>query len=171
MIATQTNISKTKTRVLTLFSILAGGALFIVLFLHFRHDPIQKSIPLQGYEGVLSSGDLSIPITIADTPEEQEQGLSGTDSLTEGTGKLFVFKTPAIYGFWMKDMQYPLDIIWIGTDMRIVSISEYVTPESYPTVFYPPQAVGYVLEVNAGFSTTHHLVKNQLLTLTNNLSF
>lgn len=170
MIATQTNISKTKTRVLTIFSILAGGALFIVLFLRLEHTP-SREFPKDGHEAVLTAGALSIPVTIADTPLEQEQGLSGTDSLAEGTGKLFVFDTPNIYGFWMKDMQYPLDFIWIDSTMHIIDITPAVGPETYPTVFYPPSPVQYVLEVHSGFSTAHHLFKNQLLTLTNNLSF
>ncbi len=170
MIATQTNISKTKTRVLTLFLNLAGGALFIVLFLHFRTVSIIPVMPSSS-EATLVSGDLHIPVTIADTQEEQEQGLSGTVSLPENTGKLFVFKDPGVYGFWMKDMQYPLDLIWIDSSMHIIDINKDVTPQTYPNVFYPPQQVLYVLEVNSGFSTTHHMEVNQLLALTDNLSF
>ena len=171
MIATQTNISKTKTRVLTIFSIFAIGALCIVLFLHFRSVPVDSGVSPSEYEASIVSGDLRIPVTIADTPAEQEQGLSDTRFLPGNTGKLFVFNTPGKYGFWMKDMHYPLDMVWIDSTMHIVGITMNINPDTYPTVFYPPQEVSYVLEVNAGFSTEHHFEVNQLLTLANNLSF
>jgi hypothetical protein len=171
MIATQTNISKTKTRVLTIFSILAGGALFVVLFLHFRDTPVDTTVSTTEYEASLVSDDLRIPITIADTPSEQEQGLSDTESLPANAGKLFVFNVPGKYGFWMKDMRYSLDMIWIDSTMHIVGITKNISPDTYPQVFYPPQEISYVLEVNAGFSTAHHLETNQLLTLVDNLSF
>jgi uncharacterized membrane protein (UPF0127 family) len=170
MIATQ-NISKTKTRVLTIFSILAIGALFVVLFLYGRGIPVGTEVPTATYEAFIVSGDLRIPVTIADTPAEQEQGLSGTTFLPTNTGKLFIFPTPGRYGFWMKDMQYPLDLIWIDSTMHIVGITAQVAPETYPTVFYPPEDVLSVLEVAGGFSTAHHLEINQLLTLSDNLSF
>lgn len=171
MIATQNTISKTKTRVLITFSSIAIGALFVVLFLYGRYVPEYTGISTTTYEALIVSGDLRIPVTIADTPEEQQQGLSGTALLPTDTGKLFVFNTPGNYGFWMKDMHYPLDIIWIDSTMRVVGITTDIRPDTYPTVFYPPQDVSYVLEVNAGFSTAHHLEVNQLLTLASNLSF
>ncbi len=46
------------------------------------------------------------------------QGLSGRDSLPTDYGMLFVFPKSDIYEFWMKDMKFPLDIIWINTKSR-----------------------------------------------------
>lgn len=161
-----------QTRVLYIISILiAGGALLLVLFLHFRVPLNQKSSFPEGYEGTLSIGNVSIPITIASTQDEQEKGLSNTTSLEANTGKLFVFKVAGRYGFWMKDMNYPLDIIWMDKDLRIVSIDKNVPVDSYPNIFYPPTDVSYVLEVNAGFSTKNNLEINQLMTFSNNPSF
>jgi uncharacterized membrane protein (UPF0127 family) len=165
-----TDLQKTRqTRVLYVFSIIAIGALLLVLLLRSRvatHVVVPK-----GYDAVLSTQNLSIPVTIADTPEEQEVGLSYTSSLEQNTGKLFVFNTVGKYGFWMKDMNYSLDLVWIDKDFKIIAIDKNVTPESYPNIFYPPKEVQYVLEVNAGFSTANDLSVNQLMALTNNLSF
>ena len=168
MIATQTHNGR-QTRVLYIISILAGGALFLVRLLHSR--PVLAPLAPPVFEAIISSGSVDIPVTIADTTLELEQGLSGTVSLPPNAGKLFVFNTPGKYGFWMKDMKYSLDILWLDSSFRILSITDNISPESYPTVFYPPKSVQYVLEVNAGFSTEHNLSENQLLTLTNNLSF
>lgn len=154
-----------QTRVLNTISILAGGALLTVLFLYSGHKiKPTNSIP-DGYDGLITTSSISIPVTIADTQSEQEQGLSDTLSLAPNTGKLFVFNTPGRYGFWMKDMHYGLDLIWIDKDFKVVGIDKGVTPETYPKIFYPPQEVGYVLEVNSGFSTIHDISLNQLLTL------
>ena len=168
MIAAQVHITR-QTRVLNIIFSLAIGALFLVLLLRSREVRAPLITPV--FEALVSNGSVSIPVTIADTSLEQEVGLSGTEFLPPNTRKLFVFNVPGEYGFWMKDMQYPIDIIWIDNSFRILGITEGVTPETYPKVFYPPGPIQYVLEVNAGFSTTHNLLENQLLTLTNNLSF
>lgn len=169
MIATQATKTR-QTRVLNIITILAIGALFfLVLLLHSR-EANAPALPLS-YDAILSNGYVNIPVTIASTSLEQEKGLSGSENLPPDAGKLFIFNTPGKYGFWMKDMSYGLDIVWIDRDFRIVGITKGVKPESYPEVFYPPQEVQYVLEVNADFSTENNLSENQLLTLTNILSF
>lgn len=160
-----------QTRVLNTISILAGGALLLVLLLHSRVVESPVITETSGYDARISIGEVTIPVTIADTPDERELGLSGTEYLKEGTGKLFVFDTPGLYGFWMKDMAYSIDIIWIDADLRVVSISKDISERSYPEVFYPPTDIAYVLEVNSGFSTKHNIAQNQLLTFHPQLTF
>lgn len=63
---------------------------------------------------------------------------------------LFVFPKDDAYGFWMKDMLAPLDIIWLSDTGSIVWIEEDVQPSSYPNVFYPNAPARYVLEMRAG---------------------
>lgn len=167
-------IAFTKTRqnrVLNIISILATGALLLVLFLHFRVTPAPIIKAHVGYDEVISINNVDIPVTIADTPQEQEQGLSGTESLAQNAGKLFVFKDIGSYGFWMKDMNYSIDIIWIDQNLKIIGISRDLKPETYPEIFYPPSDVKYVLEVNSGFSTMNNISINQLVTSFSNSSF
>lgn len=107
--------------------------------------------------GVVISG-ITIPVEVVDTPEERAQGLSGKESLPEEEGMLFSFETlktnPA---FWMKDMMFSIDIIWIS-DGRIVQINRSVPAPAQGTAdanlpLYQTQVpIDYVLEVNAGFS-------------------
>lgn len=169
MIAT---LDKTRqTRVLNTISILAGGALFLVLFLHFRPVSAPVVSTAKTYEAVVNIGSIAIPVIIADTKEEQEQGLSGTESLRVDSGLLFVFNVPGRHGFWMKDMNYALDLVWIDENLKIIAISKDITPQTYPTIFTPPEDVKYVLEVNAGFSTKNNITENQILTISTNLTF
>src|SRR3989344_8940875 len=58
-------------------------------------------------------GQKTIFIEIADTQEKQKKGLSGRDNLPEDSGMLFVFKEEGHHQFWMKDMNFSIDIIWI----------------------------------------------------------
>jgi uncharacterized membrane protein (UPF0127 family) len=96
----------------------------------------------------LPNGTL-IDAEIADTPEAQAQGLSGRTSLNGGM--LFVFDRPDKYGIWMKDMNFPIDIIWLDENKKIVTIQENATPESYPSkTFFPSSSSLYVLELNSG---------------------
>ncbi len=97
-------------------------------------------------------GGTEIRVALADTPRERQQGLSGKESLPEGEGLLFVFDTPGKYGFWMKDMHFPIDIIWLDERGTIVHVEKNVAPETYPTVFMPQMQALYVLEISAGFA-------------------
>lgn len=112
--------------------------------------PNKKKPPIFTPPGVtLTDGTSTLVIDYAVTPEEQKRGLSGRPSLPEGRGLLFVFERPAP-PFWMPDMNFAIDIVWIGEDKRIVDITENATPESYPTTFAPKFPATYVLEIAAG---------------------
>ncbi len=105
-------------------------------------------------KNALYINDVSIVVTVADSPDERREGLSGLSSLPDKEGKLFVFDQVGDYGFWMKDMNFPIDIIWIDEDMKIVHIEKNVKPESYPAVYSSPTPSRFVLEVNAFFVDT-----------------
>ena len=89
-------------------------------------------------------------VEVSDTKELLEKGLSGHAPISKSSGMLFVFQKPGNYGFWMKDMLFPLDIIWMDSRWRVVHIEEAVSPKSYPSVFYPGVDSLYAMEVNAG---------------------
>ena len=135
--------------------------------LYFHFTSIKKDLwSDQSFsEGVLTIGETAIKVGIARSVQEQAQGLSNTPSLPSNMGELFIFDTPGTYGFWMKDMQYPLDFIWIDASHRIIAITSSVSPDSYPEILYPPSKVSAVLEVNAHFSTIHGITVGQIVTL------
>jgi hypothetical protein len=105
-------------------------------------------------------GGQNVKVDLALTALAQEQGLSGRMSLAENQGMLFVFDTPGKYDFWMKDMNFPIDMIWLGEDMHIVYIKKDARPELYPETYGPSASDGnvkYVLEVSDGFADKNNL--------------
>jgi len=94
----------------------------------------------------------SLKVFIADTDMTREQGLSDISSLPQGNGELFKFDNPGSYGFWMKDMNFPLDIVWINRDKLVTNVTKNAQPDSYPSVFMPVQPILYVVEMSAGFA-------------------
>jgi len=93
----------------------------------------------------------SIFVEIADTPEKQAKGLSGRQSMPDDQGMLFIFSAPDRYSFWMKDMLFGLDFIWISGN-RVAEVDENIKPDDYepPKVLIPKNKIDKVLEVNAG---------------------
>ena len=104
-------------------------------------------------ESFVEIGGRKIPVEVVDTAISRMRGLSGRENLPENTGMLFVFDKPGKYTFWMKDMKFAIDIIWIE-DGRIVDIWENAQPPSQGEIpIYTPEYTStYVLEVNAGFA-------------------
>ncbi|HEY4476736.1 MAG TPA: DUF192 domain-containing protein [Candidatus Paceibacterota bacterium] len=97
----------------------------------------------------------NIVVEIAATPAARERGLADRPSLEAGRGMLFVFDRADYYSFWMKNMRFPIDIIWFHNDWRVVDITPDVSPGSFPNTYQPKSPARYVLEVNAGFIVTH----------------
>lgn len=96
----------------------------------------------------------TVPVLLATSSAAVRKGLSGRASLEADQGMLFLFLKADRYRFWMPDMHFPIDIIWIENG-RVVDIDENVSNDfdpANPVFFSPPSPVRYVLEVNAGFS-------------------
>ena len=109
-------------------------------------------------------GGINLKLDISDTEALREQGLSGRSGLADNTGMLFKFDKSGIYGFWMKDMKFSIDMVWILKN-KVVFIEKNVAPESYPKVFYPSGSADAVVELPAGFSLAHGLKVGSVLTL------
>lgn len=99
----------------------------------------------------------NIKVNLALTPEAQAQGLSGRKSLEKNKGMLFVFSKSDKYAFWMKDMNFSIDMIWIGENMQVIYIKENALPSSYPETYEPSGNAKYILEVVSGFSKKNNL--------------
>lgn len=96
-------------------------------------------------------GDVAVQASLADSLPERIKGLSGTPYLPDGIVKLFAFGAEGEHGIWMKEMNYPLDIIWVSKKGTIVHIEENISPGTYPESFSSPKPAWYVIEANAGF--------------------
>ena len=102
-------------------------------------------------KGNITVGDKEVYVELATKPASWEQGLSGRDSLEKDSGMLFIFNRPHVPLFWMKNMKFPLDIIWIkdGKIENILSNVPLPTDSKLPT-YSPDLAIDWVLEVPAG---------------------
>ena len=101
---------------------------------------------------VTTSTGEEIPVEVADTLKKRSLGLGKRTSLKKGWGMLFVFEKRKPHRFWMKDMQFPLDIIWLDNH-RIVHIIHNAKPansKGEPEVMTSPVPVNFVLEIAAG---------------------
>ncbi|MBI4708673.1 MAG: DUF192 domain-containing protein [Candidatus Portnoybacteria bacterium] len=120
----------------------------------------EKSRPADMAQKEIIVGDQKISVEIADTAEKRKKGLSGRDPLTENEGMLFIFDESGIYGFWMKEMKFSLDLIWVDGD-KIVDITKDVPAPASDSeelkVYNPSQEINKVLEVNAGWAGRHNI--------------
>lgn len=97
--------------------------------------------------------NVCVQAEVADTESKRRLGLMFREGLAENQGMLFVFEEEGRHSFWMKNMKFPLDIIWIGEDKRIVEIRSSVRPcREVCESLIPKAAAKYALEVNAGFT-------------------
>ena len=99
-------------------------------------------------------GPVRVRVEIAKDPATRERGLMYRRQMDEDAGMVFLFDAPEVQVFWMKNTYLPLDMIFIGADMRVAGIVENAEPLTLTgrQVDLPSQ---YVLEVNAGFSRRH----------------
>lgn len=109
--------------------------------------------------------DGCVQLDYATTPEARAQGLSGRDQLGIGHGMLFSFTSPGKQCFWMKDMRFSIDMIWLDANNKIVTIKPNASPESYPESFCPTGDATQVLELPAGSAERNGLTVGNTLML------
>lgn len=105
--------------------------------------------------------DQILTIEIADTPQLRQQGLSDQETLDASYGMLFIFDQPGLHSFWMKNMNFPLDIIWFDEKQKAVEIISSAEPEGTnpKKIYQPSDPAKYVLEVAAGFAKKYDIQK------------
>lgn len=118
---------------------------------------------------VTQRGDTyDIKVELAETFRQKQRGLMYRKRLEVGKGMLFVYEKPLIPSFWMKNMRFPLDIIFIGNDLIIKHIAEKIPPclesEVCPT-YSPLVPVQYVLEVPGGYTDLFKIQEGDYLEL------
>lgn len=124
-------------------------ALLLIIVLVFLLIPRNSGQPLA--RGTVKVNGNIIYVEIADSFASRSQGLSGRDRLAENQGMFFVFPVSAIYPFWMKDVKFPIDIVWIRGD-KVIGVADKAavpTGATFP-MYSPPGLIDKVLEVDAG---------------------
>ena len=152
------------------FLIILGIALLLASIVSssywsFDRDPEEIVQKISATKKEIYIKNIMLAVDIADEPHEQTQGLSDREYMAENEGMIFIFQQSFIPAFWMKDMGFGLDIIWIDSENTIIDIEKNVLPETFPTTFSPPSPVKYVLEVNSGWSDKNKISSGDKLKL------
>jgi uncharacterized membrane protein (UPF0127 family) len=131
--------------------------IFILIILNGGNCNLTKDKIKKGE--VIINGQ-TIKVEVVHEIKQLQKGLSNRKNLAENSGMLFVFQKPDIYEFWMKDMKFPLDIIWIKgiKEQKNFIIGEIVeiwenasvpkTKNEIPS-YRPKNVANFVLEVEA----------------------
>lgn len=149
-------------------SVLFGGLLLVALLFGGLYTTTFRLSPLLGnIEGLtrVSVAGNTVFVHVADTPAARSQGLSGTERLPANQGMLFVFPRDGYYSFWMKDMRYALDILWLSESGIVLHVERNVTPDSYPDTYSSPMPARSVLELPAGFVDEHGVLLGARVTI------
>jgi uncharacterized membrane protein (UPF0127 family) len=101
----------------------------------------------------------AVTAELAVTDEERQQGLMFREKMDENQGMLFVFEGEDIHAFWMKNMKFPIDILWLDGQKRIIHLEAGVPPcTADPCPSYVPKAPAvFVLELKSGAAARHGL--------------
>lgn len=123
--------------IIVTLAFVAGGA-----FLWWKMADQQATLKLSG---------ATYHMTVLRSDAELQKGLSGTKSLPDGEAMVFAFGRDNKWGIWMKDMNYPIDIVWLNADREVVYTVSDAQPSSYPkTIFTPDTESRYVIELPSG---------------------
>jgi len=100
----------------------------------------------------ITVGGNRIVAEVANTGAKKEKGLGGRASLENGRGMYFPFDSVQYWVFWMKDMEFPIDAVWVR-DGRVVDVTRGAMPPREgrpPQTFSPALPADAVLEIAAG---------------------
>lgn len=124
--------------------IIAAVILGVIAAAYIVISAVQKG------QSTVNMGAGTFRIETMSTEEERERGLSGRQSLARTDAMLFVFPHDDTWGIWMKEMKFPIDIVWLDGDKKVVYIRENAKPEDYPQTYRPAKKARYVIELAAG---------------------
>ena len=138
--------------------VLIAVALVLAVFI-----PQEKDVE-KGRHTSITVANVTITAEVADTEGARRQGLSGREQLFQDQGMLFMFPVADFWGILMKDMKFPIDILWVDEKFAVVHIEQSVLPNTYPKVFRPSVKARYVLELPDGFASRHAIFKGNIVT-------
>lgn len=148
------------------------GILFVLLvaFVLSQNYVQNFSFSQKTPKAVIVINSQTFNLLLAKTDKEKRIGLSEKKSLPENSGMLFVFEKPDYYSFWMKEMQFPIDIIFINKN-RIITVYHELkppqTPEENLPIYKPDEPADMVLEINSGLAQKYNLKKGDSVKLEN----
>ncbi len=152
--------------------LIVGGGTYLVRSFFLKEKPAEHSNIELATVSFVKEGEVTflkngqpykkIEVEIAENEAERAKGLMFRSSIPDSAGMLFIFERSEPQGFWMKNTSIPLDIIYVGSDKKIVSIAENTKPFSEESIPSMGNAQ-YVVEVNAGFTKRNNILSGDVI--------
>ncbi len=136
-------------------TLLVAVVVFAIAILSYRH--------MTQTGKTLTFGGHTYTLELATTTKQQEHGLSDRRSMPRDHGMLFVYQQEKKECFWMKDMHFPLDMIWLDADHKVIYIANNVSPDTYPDTICPGDPAEFVIELNAGQAAEAGILQDSVL--------
>ncbi len=137
-----------------IFAIILFGIYAMIISPGRALKPISSS-PVSRVPSTAVIDGRQFKVWLAVSASDQQKGLAVFNSLPADEGMLFIFPTSSYYGFWMKDMKFPIDILWIENGV-LAGIQNNAPVENVPdsrlSNYFPPEPINEVLEINAGLA-------------------
>lgn len=138
------------SKFLTILVIIAAAFLAVAAY---QHPAFLSSFWIESDMPIITFNEKApLRVTVVSESRDLQRGLSGRESLGPTEGMLFVFPADGYHGIWMKDMRFPIDIIWVDARGVIVDIAPAVRPDTYPKTFEPKVPARFVIETNAHYA-------------------
>lgn len=150
-----------KKVLIAIFIILIGGGAY--LYVSSLPDPTIEDMPKVN----ATINEQSFTLYAPDTPEGLQKGLAIFDELAPNEGMIFRGLPVGIQSFWMKDMKFNIDIIWVNKDNEIIHIVYDASKDSYPSRFENPSTrpSSYVIELTAGTAEKYSIIPGSKVTI------
>ena len=133
----------------SLFFVFLAIVFVVFVYFTFKSKTVVKKVVI---------GNITIEAEVADTAPKKIKGLMFRESLAEENGMLFLFDDDGYHAIWMMNMSFPIDIVWINSDYKIVDIVKDAQPcKIFCPSYKPKEKARYVIEVNAGFTDKHSI--------------
>lgn len=159
------NANSRKVYLIFLFVILAGAGTILLV----AHLATSKTIPqsnvMQTRQHTVYYGEHRLYVELATDPQSREQGLMYRTEMASDAGMLFIFETPSVLSFWMKNTYIPLDIIFLDANLRVVAVHENTTPNQINETYASFVPAKYALETNAGWVQNSGLTEGDTLVI------
>lgn len=133
--------------------------ILLILAICFGGWWLYKNLQIKEGWTKMTIGKTTVKIQVRDTMEGRRQGLSGVEGLKDDEGMLFVFLKAFRCGFWMKEMKFDLDFVFIKDDRVVEVIEKVPAPKEgeQPVKIQPKLEANKVLEVNSGWVSKHQI--------------
>lgn len=141
--------------------LIALGVLLVVIVIYFfvkgYITPNENQLAVSGKATI---NNHTFKIAVARTSRDKQIGLSGRTSIPDDEAMLFPFDKPDYYSFWMKQMKFPIDIIYINGN-KVVTVHKNVQPPQGQNadlpIYRPDQPADKVLEIKANLSDKYNI--------------